>query len=135
MRNRLCQARSNPNVCWQTVKSATFQQSLHSSYQQQIKKVIGLINCFNQLLFGENMLQIITSEEAALPEYDLVLNSPITHEEIMISINKLKMGTTQGFDGIGAQLYRNTANILCLVFCSLLNNILNIGVFPYMWAK
>ena len=51
------------------------------------------------------MLMIATSEEAALPEYDLVLNSPITQEEIMRSINKLKMERAQGFDGIGAEFY------------------------------
>ena len=39
-----------------------------------------LLNYFNVVLFRENMLLIRSSEEAELPEYDLVLNSPITHE-------------------------------------------------------
>ena len=102
MRNRLCQARSNPNLFWQTIKNSTHKQSLHSIHQQQIKQSDWL-NYLNQLLFRENMPLIRTSEEVALPEYELVLNSPITHEEIMISINILILGRAQGFDGVGAE--------------------------------
>ena len=66
MRNRLCQASSNLNLFWQTIKSA---KPSYSCYQQQIKQIDSL-NYFNQLLYRENMLLIRTSEEAALPEYD-----------------------------------------------------------------
>jgi len=38
MRNRLCQARSNPNLFWQTIKSANYKKASHCSYQQQIKQ-------------------------------------------------------------------------------------------------
>ena len=50
----------------------------------------------------------------------------------MKSIKKLKLERAQGFDGIGAEFYKNTANVICPVFCSLFNHILNTGVFPDM---
>ena len=69
-------------------------KSSHSSCQQHIKQ-IDWLNYFNQLLFRENML--LTSEEAALPEYDLVLNDPITYKEIMMSIKQeMCLSETQG---------------------------------------
>jgi len=93
---------------------------------------------FQGLLHKENILNIknIAIDEGELPdEQDSILNSEITADEIITSINKLNRGKSQGTDGIGAEFYKASSHIITHVLCILFNKILATGDFPDIWRN
>ena len=66
---------------------------------------------------------------------NVLLNSPITNEEIMYGIRKLKNGKAHGRDGIGAEFYKNTCLSILPLLLTLFNKILHSGNFPDMWSE
>ena len=69
------------------------------------------------------------------PEYDNILNSIITTEEINKSIKNLKLRKSPGTDGIGTEFYKNTSHIIVPTLCDIFNSIMNSGEFPESWSE
>ena len=70
------------------------------------------IKHFNCLLNKKDQPPITLSQEIPSPEYDNILNSIITTEEINKSIKNLKLRKSPGIDGIGTEFYKNTPHII-----------------------
>ena len=88
------------------------------------------IKHFNCLLNKKDQPPITLSQEIPNPEYDNILNSTITTEEIDKSIKNLKLRKSLGIDGIGAEFYKNTSHIIVPSLCDIFNSIMNSGEFP-----
>lgn len=69
------------------------------------------------------------------PEYDLMLNCPITQEEIHESIQYLKAGKSAGPDVSVVEFYKCSSLEIepVLIHAVLLNEILDTGYFPKSW--
>lgn len=62
-----------------------------------------------------------------------ILNDPITKEEVLRNIKKLKNGKSPGIDMVLNEYIKSTQNLLCPLYIGLFNKILDTGVLPADW--
>jgi len=108
-KEKLINSSKNPKAFWQLLKNS------QKKYESTIQCISpdSWRTYFQGLLHKENILNInnIAIDEGELPdEQDFILNSEITADEIITSINKLKMGKSQGIDGLGAEFYKASSH-------------------------
>jgi len=63
------------------------------------------------------------------------LNTPITEEEIMLSISSMKAKSAPGVDGICSEMFKCTANIVSKYLVCLFNEIFECGQFSDSWSE
>lgn len=88
---------------------------------------------FKSLLYNDNAEPIVLND--ALQEGDEFLNTCITLDEVISSINKLALGKSCGNDGIGSEFYKYTAHDIGPALCTLFNKIFDTGQFPISWGE
>jgi len=65
----------------------------------------------------------------------IVLNEPITIEEIQRSISTLSFGKSSGIDGIPAEFFKYTTDDISPILILLFNQILETGSIPLSWGS
>ena len=65
----------------------------------------------------------------------MILNSPITEEEILRVIKNLKSNKASGYDDIVNEHIRCTIHIVLPIYCKLFNIVLNSGIIPESWSE
>ena len=78
---------------------------------------------------------ITLSQEITDPDFDNILNSIITTEEINKSIKNLKLSKSPGIDGTGTDFFKNTSHIIVQTLCGIFNSIMNSAEFPKSWSE
>ena len=89
-----------------------------------------------------NILNQVTSSQTNLAHYDdqnksdllQFLNSPITLDEIIKAMKKLKCKKAAGVDGISAEFLKHGCNELLPALVLLFNTIITNGEYPSKWA-
>ena len=131
-RKKLLSFKNDPKNFWSLLKQNT------SNYNSSASG----ISIENWKLHFENLLSKI--DQPSLVNFDVnrsttgdcsILNDSIHIPEVVQSIRNLKMGKSQGSDGLGAEFYKNTCNDIAPILCCLFNTILTSGVFPDMWRE
>ena len=62
-----------------------------------------------------------------------VLDEPITENEVLKAITKLKNDKAAGYDNIVNEYIKSTKHILCKLYVKLFNRILDTGHLPDEW--
>lgn len=62
-----------------------------------------------------------------------ILNDPITENEVLKSIAKLKNDKAPRYDNIGNEYIKCTKTLLCKVYVNIFNRILDTGYLPEEW--
>ena len=75
-----------------------------------------------------------TSTDSRHFQNDNILNDPITDQEILASINKLKNNKSSGDDNIINEYIKESKNIFLATYVELFNNILFSGIYPSAWC-
>jgi hypothetical protein len=70
-----------------------------------------------------------------LNDNDRILNSEITPEEILKSINNLKNGKSPGIDNILNEYIKASKEQMLPIYVSLFNIVLNTGLIPSQWSE
>ena len=133
-RDELISASKDPKEFWKLLKDSRRSNTSTRSTSEVDPKLWR--DYFHGLLFKEDqpcLLNLDWGIETINEEYELVLNSPITVEEVNKSILKLKNGKAQGTDGFGAEFYKYTRQSITPLLHSLFNKIFSTGVFPEVW--
>lgn len=131
-REELILARKNPKAFWKLLKDCR-RSNISNTPDVDPNS---WRDYFRGLLFKEDQPCLLDLEwgiETVNEEYDQVLNSTITEEEITKSILKIKNGKSQGTDGFGAEFFKNTRQIITPLLHSLFNKIFSTGIFPEVW--
>ena len=63
------------------------------------------------------------------------LNADITIDDVKCSIKRLASGKSAGNDGLNAEYYKCTTEIIAPFLCRLFNNILTTGIVPDSWGE
>ena len=63
------------------------------------------------------------------------LNSPITEQEIMLSMEDLKNSKPAGADGVVSEMFKFAGNCLIPYIHRLFNRIFDTGVYPVLWSN
>ncbi|KAK6181893.1 hypothetical protein SNE40_009671 [Patella caerulea] len=64
-----------------------------------------------------------------------ILDNPISHNEIIKALNKMKTGKSGGEDGLVIKMFKTTIDILLPWLCLLFNKILISSTFPDSWSR
>ena len=64
-----------------------------------------------------------------------ILNAPITKDEVIYSLSKLKNNKASGIDGIPAEIFKYSGGIIDESLAILFNIIFNEGVYPSQWCE
>ena len=132
-RQSLLNARKDPQRFWSLIKF----NNKANSFNNEIKAAAWL-DYFESLLYKENQEALSMLD---LSMFDInsnseeLLNSPISNEEILRSIYKLKEGKAQGIDGVGAEFYKHTCLEITPILNILFNKILASGDIPDSWCQ
>jgi hypothetical protein len=59
----------------------------------------------------------------------------ITVQEVLLNLQKMKLGKAPGPDGIPARILKEFANILCRPLCAIFNSSLREGYIPTLWKE
>ena len=70
-----------------------------------------------------------------IQKWIIILNTPITKEEVERGIRKLKSGKTPGKDGLPAEFFKSTLNNISPLLVILFNKIFESGDFPAAWTE
>ena len=134
-RKSLSQACKDPSMFWSILK-VSFDIS-----RQPLTNPIPVrewIKYFTTLLFDSQVHTALTVEDNPLyfnQEMDVVLNSEITLDEVQKSILKLKSDKAHGIDGIQAEFYKSTINLISSILVLLFNKIFESAEFPSSWLE
>ena len=134
-RKSLSQACNDPRSFWSILKGS-FDIS-----RQPLTNPIPVrewIKYFTTLLFDSQVHTALTVEDNTLyfnEEMDTVLNSDITLDEVQKSILKLKLNKAHGTDGIPAEFYKSTLNLISPILVLLFNKIFESAEFPSSWLE
>ena len=96
------------------------------------------IKYFTTLLFDSQVHTALTVEDNPLyfnQEMDVVLNSEITLDEVQKSILKLKWNKAHGTDGIQAEFYKSTIDLISPILVLLFNEIFESAELPSSWLE
>jgi hypothetical protein len=66
---------------------------------------------------------------------DFILDSPISSQEVINSINNLKPGKAAGIDGLIPEFWKRVAFSVAALLAHLFTKMLHLGVYPSTWAK
>ena len=69
----------------------------------------------------------------ALP-YVSELDDPISHDEVLQAIVRLKSKRAPGIDGIPAEVYKALSGYFTSLLTDLFNHILYTGLYPHQWS-
>ena len=67
--------------------------------------------------------------------HDMEFNQPITLQEVVNAINKLKIKKAAGPDGIIAEILKYSCNKIAPFFVSFFNALFDRGIFPESWSE
>lgn len=132
-RRNLVDARNNPKWFWSMTRNSSKENTVSANISAST-----WLNYFENLLYKDNQrpLSEINMDLFPLEENaNQILNCPITNEEVIKSIYKLKIGKSQGIDSICAEFYRYTCDSIGPVLTVLFNKILTSGNFPDSWSQ
>ena len=88
---------------------------------------------FKQLATDNNLVNSNTDLENTETDHSYILNDPITEQEVLKSIKKLKNNKAPGTDMIINEYIKTTKNILLPFYVMFFNKILDNGVMPSEW--
>ena len=63
------------------------------------------------------------------------LDSPITKEEVMLALRKIKTKKAAGFDGIIGEFFRYSADVITPFLVRFLNALFDRGIYPDSWSE
>ena len=65
----------------------------------------------------------------------LIFNSEITNDEILNAVKSLKIGISPGPDGLFAELFKQSIDVILPLLSSLFNRLFSSGMFQESWSK
>ena len=60
---------------------------------------------------------------------------PISEEEVLLSIKHLKLGKSNGLDGIVAEMFKSAGNTLAGFLTDCFNELYKNGEYPDLWTR
>ena len=133
-RKTLVEASNNPQAFWSILKKS--RNELAECYPCKITSRQWL-SYFDSLLCVQNKNSISSVKDNRKyfkEQMDQVLNTKITLSEVQAGIHKLKTGKAHGKDGIPAEFYKSTLDIISPILVVLFNKIFDSGIFPETWS-
>ena len=138
-REELIKSRTDNNQFWKIIKKLKGKKSKETDISCDEWN-----NHFKNLLYDDGIVDL-TDEEIALQlekesidvgnEYDYFFDVPFTLDELLSSVNALKLGTSGGPDGTLSEVIKSTINIIGPVLLPFYNRILRTGLFPQSFGK
>lgn len=129
-RQRLLNCKGNMSSLWKLLKSTRKPSHLT---QTSIISLNEWRQYFQSLLYSEHAEPVLLNDMQQ--EGDVLLNTCITVEEVIFSIDKLSLGKSCGNDGICSEFYKYTKDDISPILCTLFNKIFATGQFPYTWGE
>ena len=92
---------------------------------------------FKLLLEKEDEQDVVVNNEVLNEDQDNnhVLNRPITEEEILLAIRKLKLRKAAGPDGLVGEFYKYANEIFVPFFVKFFNFLFDKGIYPDNWCE
>ena len=127
--NELLKTVDNQKEFWSSVNKISSKKSQPSnniSVEQWFQHFKGLLEKDD----------IATSDSSAV-EHDYVdeLDRPISKEEVLLAIRKLKHGKSAGPDGLIAEFFRNSGELTVCFLVKLFNYLFDEGIYPNSWTE
>ena len=129
--NKLLETVDSQKEFWSSVKRISAKKSQPSnniSVEQWFQHFKGLLEKDD----------VETSESFSVDyDYDFVdeLDRPISKEEVMLAIRKLKHGKSAGPDGLIAEFFMNSKEVTVHFLVKLFNCLFDKGVYPTSWTE
>lgn len=99
-----------------------FYSNLYSSTNPKQDDITGF---FNSCGFNSHLL----------PTHISALEMPISEEEILMAIQKLKLNKSPGLDGFTSNYYKKFSSILLTPMAALFNEVFSTGILPPSWNQ
>ena len=117
---------------WENMKAIAPRKSL----QKNNIDLETWLNYFKGLLDKEDILSG-TIEESELNEggNDMDYNRPISHEEVILALNRLKSGKAAGPDMIVGEMLKYASDDIAPFFVTLFNHMFDHGLYPNNWSE
>ena len=133
MINKLMLSIDNQKEFWANLKSIVPKRS---SNDNDINRVTWF-NYFKGLLEVEDVLLGSVSDSDVVESDENVLdyNSPISLEEVVKALNKLKSGKAAGPDMIIGEILKYATNSIAPFFVKLFNHMFDHGLYPNNWTQ
>ena len=135
-RELLMKNSNNPKDFWRTIRPQKVADNISSTMTEN--NIETWFNYFKSLLHKDGQIDIKErhwNADQTDNEYGLILNAPITHDEVIKSILKLKNGKACGKDGITAEFYKSSCHFVSPLLVRIFNQILDSGIFPETWSE
>ena len=120
-------------------KQKEFWDTMHNicPKKKSVKNQISIEDWYNhfKLLLEKDIAPL---EEDSIVDDDQLgaeFNMPISEEEVLLAINKLKSGKAPGPDKIIGELLRHCNNIILPFFVKFFNEIFDKGIYPDNWTE
>lgn len=130
-RMKLVDSRKNPSKFWKMLKSNTRNKRNVSNIQPQQWS-----NYFKNLFSSYTHYHMETHYDNYVHRDSAgCLNDPFIEWEVRKAITKLKTGKSPGPDGLVAEFFKCSLNLIVPILTPLFNAIFNSGDFPSKWAQ
>ena len=129
------QKTSDPKTFWKIFKKKEVNGNNEKAEFEE------LVNHFKSVSYRDDLTNSFEKCKDSLKNTDTrhfqnsnILNDPITADEILASINKLKNNKSSGNDNIINEYIKESKNIFLSSYVELFNNILADGIYPSAWC-
>ena len=131
MINTLLNTISNQKKFWETLRKVI-------PKRKHIRNNISIEDWFlhfKRLLENDDVTYVEESNEDCIDDEDLEFNRPISTEEVLLALRKLKPNKSSGTDGIISEMIKNAGNVITPFLVRLLNTLFDKGVYPDSWSE
>ena len=133
--NKLKESINDPKQFWSTIRSVHRKACIFNEITQQQwhDHFHEVFNNFGNTNDNDNVQADESEEDFSSTESSF--NDPITEDEVINGINKLKSGKSSGLDKILSEMLKNANCDIIHFLVALFNNVFNRGIFPHAWSK
>ena len=86
-------------------------------------------------LLEEDVLDDVSNDDEYELYNELSFNRPISIEEVLLALRKLKLKKAEGPDGIGGEILKYAADFIAPFLVKIFNTLFDKGVYPESWCE